>query len=98
LRKGDRVALLALNSEPLLLAHFAVPHDRWGEVPQAFVALKKGMSATQDEIISHCRVEIAHFKAPHAVVFGPLPKTSTGKVQKYVLREQAWSGREKRIN
>ena len=51
-----------------------------------------------DEIIAHCRSRLAHFKAPKAVEFGPLPKTSTGKVQKYLLREREWKGREKRIN
>lgn len=66
----------------------AMPHEKWGETPCAFVALKDGESATAEEIIEFVRTEIAHFKAPRKVVFGPLPKTSTGKTQKYVLRDQ----------
>ena len=57
--------------------------------PAAFVTLKSGAEATEAEIIAFCRANIAHFKAPRTVVFGPLPKTSTGKMQKFVLREQA---------
>jgi fatty-acyl-CoA synthase len=75
-----------------------VPHERWGEVPKAFVVLKSGARATEAEIIEHVRAVLAHFKAPRAVEFGPLPKTSTGKIQKFVLREREWRGQEKRIN
>ncbi len=67
----------------------AKPDDHWGEIPCAFVTLKPGEEATEQEIIAFCRDNMAHYKCPKAVVFGPLPKTSTGKVQKYVLREQA---------
>jgi fatty-acyl-CoA synthase len=67
----------------------AKPDAYWGEVPCAFVTLKPGAEASEAEIIAHCRERLARFKAPKAVVFGPLPKTSTGKVQKYVLRERA---------
>jgi len=56
------------------------------------VTLKPGASATAEEIIAFCREHLAHFKAPRTVMFGPLPKTSTGKIQKYVLRERAKSG------
>jgi fatty-acyl-CoA synthase len=66
----------------------ARPDDEWGETPCAFVTLKPGEAATADEIIAFCRDTMAHFKAPRTVVFGPLPKTSTGKIQKFVLREQ----------
>ena len=76
----------------------AMPHDKWGERPKAFVALKDGHSADEAAIIAFCREQLAHFKCPDAVAFGPLPKTSTGKVQKYVLREREWEGRERRIN
>jgi fatty-acyl-CoA synthase len=76
----------------------AVPDERWGERPKAFVTLKPGLTATEQEIIEHCRQHIAHFKAPAAVEFGDLPKTSTGKVQKYVLRDKEWKGKAKRIN
>jgi fatty-acyl-CoA synthase len=69
----------------------AMPDARWGETPCAFVELKAGASATQAEIIEHCRASLAKFKAPRAVVFGELPKTSTGKIQKFILREKAKS-------
>jgi fatty-acyl-CoA synthase len=55
------------------------------------VELKPGAASTQAELIEHCRVSMAHYKAPKSVVFGPLPKTSTGKIQKFVLRERARS-------
>jgi len=67
----------------------ARPDPMWGETPCAFVTLKPEMAATAEEIIAFCREHIAHFKAPRTVLFGPLPKTSTGKIQKFVLREQA---------
>jgi acyl-CoA synthetase (AMP-forming)/AMP-acid ligase II len=76
----------------------AIPSERWGERPKAFVTLKDGAAATEREIIDFCRDQIAHFKCPDAVEFGPLPKTSTGKVQKFALREREWEDREKRIN
>jgi len=63
--------------------------EKWGETPCAFVTLKDGAGDTSaDDIIAFCRDNMAHFKAPRTVVFGPLPKTSTGKVQKFKLREQ----------
>jgi fatty-acyl-CoA synthase len=67
----------------------ARPDERWGEVPCAFITLKEGASVTEEELIAFCKENLAHFKAPKVVVFGPLPKTSTGKLQKYKLREQA---------
>ncbi|MGH7313172.1 MAG: acyl--CoA ligase family protein [Candidatus Rokuibacteriota bacterium] len=76
----------------------AIPDSKWGERPKAFVTLKPGRQATEGEIIDFCKHHLAHFKAPAAVEFGELPKTSTGKVQKFVLRDKEWSGREKRIN
>ena len=76
----------------------AVPDEKWGERPKAFVTLKPGHIATEPEVIEFCRQRIAHFKAPAAVEFGDLPKTSTGKIQKFVLRDREWKGREKRIN
>jgi len=69
----------------------AMPDPKWGETPCAFVELKAGASATDREIIEFCRKGMAHFKAPRAVVFGELPKTSTGKIQKFALREKAKS-------
>jgi len=90
----------AVYAHPAVLeaAVVGIPDDKWGEVPKAFVTLKSGASATEKEIIDFVREKIAHFKAPKAVEFGPLPKTSTGKVQKFKLREKEWAGREKRIN
>ena len=76
----------------------AVPDEKWGERPKAFVTLKPGQQATEKDIIEFCKEHIAHFKAPAAIEFGDLPKTSTGKVQKFVLRDKEWKGREKRIN
>jgi fatty-acyl-CoA synthase len=61
----------------------------WGETPCAFVTLKDGAGATAEDIIAFCRDRLARFKVPRTVVFAPLPKTSTGKIQKFVLREQA---------
>ena len=64
--------------------------EKWGEVPCAFVTLRdSGGQTTEKEIVDYCRDNMAHFKAPKIVVFGPLPKTSTGKIQKFKLREQA---------
>jgi fatty-acyl-CoA synthase len=90
----------AVMSHPAVLecAVVAMPDDHWGERPKAFVTLKDGVTATEDEIIEHCRGRIARYKCPAAVEFCTLPKTSTGKVQKFVLREQEWAGRERRIN
>ena len=90
----------ALCTHPAVLecAIVAVPDDYWGERPRAFVTLKPGQQATAEELIAFCRHHIAHFKCPVAVEFGELPKTSTGKVQKFALRERAWVGYEKRIH
>jgi fatty-acyl-CoA synthase len=76
----------------------AIPDEKWGERPKAFVMLKKGQEATEEEIIDFCKGHIARFKAPEAVEFTELPKTSTGKVQKFVLRDKEWEGREKQVN
>ena len=65
------------------------PDQKWGETPCAFVQLKPGTDASADEIIAFCRQQLAHFKAPKSVVFGALPTTATGKIQKFVLRERA---------
>ena len=90
----------AIASHPAVMecAVIAIPDDRWGEVPKAFVTLKPTASASETEIIEHCHSRLARFKAPKLLQFGHLPKTSTGKVQKYLLREHEWKGREKRIN
>ncbi len=92
---GENISTIEIESvlyrHPAVLeaAVVARPDETWGETPCAFVTLKPGASATADEIIRYCRDRLARFKAPKTVVFGPLPKTSTGKVQKFALREQA---------
>jgi fatty-acyl-CoA synthase len=90
----------AVVSHPSVLecAVIGIPDEKWGEVAKAFVALKPGKTATADEIVAHVRGRIAHFKAPKQVAFGDLPKTSTGKIQKFVLREMEWKGMTKRIH
>jgi fatty-acyl-CoA synthase len=75
-----------------------VPDSRWGEAPKAFVVRRSGAEVTADDIIQFCRERIARFKCPRDVEFGDLPKTATGKIQKYILREQEWKGYDKRIN
>ena len=75
----------------LMAAVVAKPDDKWGEVAAAFVELIDGASVTEAELIEHCRGEMARFKVPKQVIFGALPKTSTGKVQKFVLRERLHS-------
>jgi len=91
----------ALARHPAVLecAVVAMPHDKWGERPKAFVVLRDGADADSAELIEHVRGSIARFKAPDEIeLVDELPKTSTGKVQKYVLRELAWAGHDKRIN
>ena len=91
----------ALMSHPSVLeaAVVAIPHEKWGERPKGFVIFKDGASATEEELIEHVRSRIARFKAPDSVEFpGELPKTSTGKIQKYVLREKEWGELEARIH
>jgi fatty-acyl-CoA synthase len=71
------------------VAVVAAPDERWGEVPVAYVTLQEGASVTEVEIIDHVKGRLARFKARKLVIFGELPKTSTGKVQKFVLRDRA---------
>ena len=81
----------AIFGHPKVLeaAVVARPDEKWGETPCAFVTLKPGETATEAEIIAYCRDNLAHFKAPRTVIFTDLPKTSTGKVQKFKLRDRA---------
>ena len=90
----------ALSSHDAVLevAVVGTPDDVWGETPKAFVTLRPGRTASERELIAHVRERLAHFKAPKSIEFGDLPKTSTGKIQKFLLREREWSTREKRIN
>jgi fatty-acyl-CoA synthase len=95
---GENISTVEV--EDVLYRHPAVleaavvarPDEMWGETPCAFVALKPEAAATADDIIAFCRAHLARFKAPRTVLFGPLPKTSTGKIQKYLLRERAKTG------
>ncbi len=79
------------------VAVIGVPDERWGEVPKAFVTLKPGASATAEDLIAFCRERIAHFKCPKRIEFCELPKTSTGKIRKNVLRDREWAGAGERI-
>ena len=75
----------------LLAAVVALPEVKWGEVPCAFIELKAGAEASEEEVIAFCREHMARFKVPKKVIFGPLPKTGTGKIQKFLLRERVRS-------
>jgi fatty-acyl-CoA synthase len=81
----------ALYSHPAVMeaAVVARPDEKWGETPCAFITLKPGSTVTEAEIREHCAKHLARFKLPKTFVFTDLPKTSTGKVQKFVLRERA---------
>ncbi|MBD3869642.1 MAG: acyl-CoA synthetase, partial [Acidobacteria bacterium] len=82
----------ALYKHPDILeaAVVARPDQKWGETPCAFVTLRGGADGvTEEDIVAHCRANLAKFKVPKTVIFGPFPKTSTGKIQKFLLRQQA---------
>ena len=81
--------VLYRNGSVMEAAVVAKDDEKWGEVPCAFVTLKEGADVSEQDIIDFCRDNMARFKAPKKVVFGPLPKTSTGKIQKFVLRDKA---------
>jgi fatty-acyl-CoA synthase len=101
---GENISTIEV--ENVLITHPAVrdvavvakPDEKWGEVPVAFVALHDGQKASEADLIAFCRDRLAHYKAPKGVVFEELPRTSTGKVQKYLLRERFWAGKARRIN
>jgi fatty-acyl-CoA synthase len=78
-------------------AVIGIPHPHWGERPKAFATLNEGAGATPEEIIAFCRERLAHYKCPDQVEFGPLPKTSTGKIQKFVLRDREWAGQDNQV-
>jgi fatty-acyl-CoA synthase len=80
-------------------AVIGVPHEKWGETPRALVVLRPGASADEADLIAFCRERLAHFKCPTSVEFvDELPRTATGKLQKFKLRERYWSGSERRVN
>ena len=74
-----------------------MPDERWGERPKAYVELREGGAADEAELIGFCREHLARYKCPAAIEFGELPRTSTGKIQKFLLRERAWAGRDRAI-
>jgi fatty-acyl-CoA synthase len=86
------------HPDVLEVAVIAVPDEKWGEVPKAFVLPKPGRTPSEQDIINHCKENLARFKAPKSVQFGELPKTATGKIQKFKLREIEWAGRERKVN
>ena len=91
----------ALASHPAVLevAVIGVPSERWGERPKAFVVLRPGASADHDELTAHLHQRIARYKCPDTFeVLEELPRTSTGKVRKFELREREWGGTDRRIN
>ena len=91
----------ALMSHPAVLdvAVVGVPDDKWGERPKAFVVLRAGQSATPEELITYVRTKIARYKAPRDIdIVVELPKTSTGKIQKFVLRDSEWAGRTHHVH
>jgi fatty-acyl-CoA synthase len=75
----------------MAVAVVATPDEKWGEVPCAFIELREGANVTAEELRDFCRERMAHFKVPKRFIFDTLPKTSTGKIQKFVLREKAKS-------
>ena len=101
---GENISTIEV--EQVILQHPAVlecavigvPDERWGETPKAFVTLRPDATLDTAELIAFVRERIAHFKAPRYVEFGDLPKTSTGKIQKFILRDQEWTGQESRIH
>jgi fatty-acyl-CoA synthase len=79
-------------------AVIGVPHEKWGETPKALVVLRSGAKATEAELLAFCREHLAHFKCPTSVEFvASLPRTATGKLQKFLLRESYWRDRERRV-
>ncbi len=100
---GENIS--SVEVERVLMEHPAVlevcvvsaPDEVWGEAPKAFISLRAGLKATDQELIDFCRERMAHFKAPKRIEFGELPKTATGKIQKFLLREREWAGHDRRI-
>ena len=89
----------AIAAHPAVLecAVVGIPHPYWGERPKAFVTLNEGATAEAEQIIAFCRERLAHYKCPDSVEFGSLPKTSTGKTQKFVLRQREWADQDTQL-
>ncbi len=100
---GENIS--SVEVENVLMEHPAVletcvigvPDEQWGEVPKAFISLRDGLEIADSEIIEFCRERLARFKAPKRIEFGDLPKTATGKIQKFLLREREWAVNDRRI-
>lgn len=103
---GENIS--SVEVEKVLMEHPAVlevcvigvPSEQWGESPKAFISLREGHSVetvSEDELVEFCRERMARFKVPRSVEFGELPKTATGKIQKYLLREREWANHDRRI-
>jgi fatty-acyl-CoA synthase len=88
---------IAAHPAVLECAVIGIPHPHWGERPKAFVTLSEGAAAAPEEIIAFCRERLAHYKCPDSIEFGPLPKTSTGKTQKFVLRQREWADQDTQV-
>lgn len=86
------------HPDVLEVAVVPIPDEKWGEVPKAFVVPRPGTAPRAEDIISFCKDNLARFKAPKAVEFGELPKTATGKIQKFRLREKEWQGHNRMVN
>jgi fatty-acyl-CoA synthase len=100
---GENIA--SVEIEQVLVSHPAVleaavipaPDEKWGERPIAYVTLRPGLEVSERDLRAFARTVLPGFKVPDRIRFGDLPKTATGKVRKYALREEAWRGHEKRI-
>lgn len=86
------------HPDVLEVAVIAVPDEKWGEVPKAIVNPRPGTNPTTDDLIAFCKERLAKFKVPKTIEFAELPRTSTGKIMKYVLKEKEWSGYDKRVH
>jgi fatty-acyl-CoA synthase len=86
------------HPEVLEVAVIPMPDQKWGEVPKAFVVPKPGTQPSEESIIAFCKENLARFKAPKQVEFSELPKTATGKIQKFKLWEKEWQSRERKVN
>lgn len=101
---GENISTVELENvifrhpDVLEVAVIPSPDSKWGEVPKAFIVPKAGTNPSEEEIIEFCKANLARFKAPKAVEFGELPKTATGKIQKFKLREKEWAGRDRMVN
>ncbi|MCK5350054.1 MAG: AMP-binding protein, partial [Desulfobacula sp.] len=90
--------VLYTHPDVLEVAVIAVPDPKWGEVPKAFVVPQNGSDLEAATLVDFCKQNIARFKAPKYIEFGELPKTATGKIQKFKLREKEWKDHDRMVN